>query len=387
MKKVLLLLVVVCAVGNLFLSSAAFAEREGKPLAVAVLGDWPYGGPAQAATTGDLRKDNAPPLLNSVNSDSDVSLVIHVGDIHSGSMPCTGTGLSPIPAGSDPSWNKSVFDIFQKFKRPVVYTPGDNEWTDCHKSKEFRSGAPMNELAAVRSLFFPKPGYTIGGVRKEVTSQAQEAEDNPADAQFVENVLWKQSEVVFVTLNVPGSNNDGLPWSGIFNNEGARQQEVIDRNAANLRWLERAFKKGKNAAAVVIALQADMWDLSATAVGGDGLNGYDAFIQALANHAIAFGRPVLLLNGDSHAYGVDRPLDPTDRTGCQDTTGTTGCTGGAILSTIHPAPAVSNLTRITVQGSTNKPYEWLKLKIDPSTPTVFTWENVVYCPQACPVLP
>ena len=34
-------------------------------------------------------------LLNSVNSDKAVELVLHVGDIHSGSMPCTSAGILP----------------------------------------------------------------------------------------------------------------------------------------------------------------------------------------------------------------------------------------------------------------------------------------------------
>jgi len=346
--------------------SAATADdhgkTHGKPLTVAVFGDWPY------STT---LLNNAPLLLNSVNGDPDVSLVIHVGDIHSGSMPCTGAGLNPIPAGANPGWNQGIFNIFEQFTDPLVYTPGDNEWTDCHKTKEFASGYPLYELAAVRGLFFPAPGYTIGGVQKEVESQAMEYDtEYPADAQFVENVMWKDSNVVFVTLNVPGSNNDGLPWSGgtghPFLNEAARQQEVAERNAADLRWLDHAFKKAKNSAAVVIAIQADMWDLAATVPGGDGLDGYDAFVQALADHAVDFGRPVLLLNGDSHLYEADQPLaDPTSATGV-----------------IHHTQAVPNLTRITVQGSTNTPNEWLKLTIDPNSPNVFTWQNVCYL--SCP---
>ena len=32
---------------------------------------------------------------------------------------------------------------------------------------------------------------------------------------------------------------------------------------------------------------------------------------------------------------------------------------------IHGTQAVPNLTRITVQGSTNAPAEWLRLTIDP----------------------
>lgn len=355
MKRLLLLSAALCAVGSVScMTSAALADGPVKPMTVAVFGDWPY---------SDALLTNAPLLYNSVNNDPDVRLVIHVGDIHSGSMACTGAGLNPIPTGAVPGWNLGIFNIFQKFTDPLIYTPGDNEWTDCHKKKEFNSGAPLNELAAVRSLFFPYPGVTLGGIQKEVESQADEfEEEHPADAQFVENVMWKQSNVVFVTLNVPGSNNDGLPWTGAFVNEAARQQEVRERDAANLRWLDRAFKKAKKAAAVVIALQANMWDPEALVPGGDGLNNYTSFVQALANHAIAFRRPVLLLNGDSHLFGADRPL--------ADATSATGM--------IHHTQVVSNLTRITVQGSTNTPNEWLKLTIDPNTPNVFTWSNVCY---------
>lgn len=363
MKRGISYLAVMCALGSLaFLTGETVAAPTIKPVTVAVFGDWPY------STT---LLNNAPLLLNSVNNDPDVRVVIHVGDIHSGSMPCTGAGLTPVPATANPGWNQGVFDIFQQFKVPLIYTPGDNEWTDCHKTKEGASGAPLNELAAVRNLFFPIPGATLGGGDKEVESQALEFEEEfPTDAKFVENVMWTRSKVVFVTLNMPGSNNDGKPWDGgtdsPYLNEAARQQEVSERNAANLRWLDRAFKKAKKAAAVVIAIQADMWDPEAAAPDGDGLNGYTPFVQALANHAVAFGRPVLLLNGDSHVYGYDRPL--------ADATSLTGM--------IHHTQAVSNLTRITVQGSTNNPNEWLKLTIDPNTTDVFGWQNVCYlnCP-------
>jgi hypothetical protein len=73
---------------------------------------------------------------------------------------------------------------------------------------------------------------------------------------------------------------------------------------------------------------------------------------------------VLLLNGDSHLYQTDNPLaNPASATGI-----------------IHHTQAVPNLTRITVQGSTNLPNEWLKLTIDPSAADVFSWTNVQYLP-------
>jgi hypothetical protein len=39
---------------------------------------------------------------------------------------------------------------------------------------------------------------------------------------------------------------------------------------------------------------------------------------------------------------------------------------------------VPNLRRVTVQGSTSTPHEWLKLKIDPNTDDIFSWQNVAF---------
>jgi hypothetical protein len=106
-----------------------------------------------------------------------------------------------------------------------------------------------------------------------------------------------------------------------------------------------------------------MWDPAALEPGGDGLSGYTDFVKTLASLALSLNRSVLLINGDSHVYGTDRPLaDPSSATG-----------------QIHGTPAVPNLTRTTVQGSTNKPREWLRLTVDPQSPGVFSWQNVIYC--------
>jgi len=86
-------------------------------------------------------------------------------------------------------------------------------------------------------------------------------------------------------------------------------------------------------------------------------------VQRLAGLSLWFGRPVLLLNGDSHIFVADRPLaDPSSATGL-----------------VHKTSAVPNLSRITVRGATEKPAVWLRLTIDTTTPQVFTWTNVPYC--------
>ena len=362
MKKFIAAIVFLAA-ALLPFSASADADDKGKKarspneFTLAVFGDWPY---------SQLLLDSARLLIDSVNSDPNVSLVLHIGDIHSGSMACTGAGLNPRPAKAVPLWNEGIFNLFEQFRDPIVYTPGDNEWTDCHKTKEFSSGAPLNELASVRSLFFRDPGFTLGGHKKHVSTQAAEFDrKHPSDAQFVENVMWEQGRIVFVTLNMPGSNNDGLPWTAPFTNEPARVAEAAQRTLADIRWLDAAFDRAEkeDAKAVLIGLQADMWDPAAAVPGGDGLGNYTVFVHELAQRSVRFGRPVLLINGDSHVFGSDQPLaDPNSATG-----------------RIHGTQAVPNLTRVTVQGSTTAPAEWLRLTVDPDSPKVFSWENVPYC--------
>jgi len=345
------------AAGTAALAHDDHDDNDG-PLTLAVFGDWPY---------SQNLLDNAHLLRNSVDGDPDVSLVIHVGDIHSGSMPCTSAGILPPIPSSSPGWNQAIYFQFQQFDDPLVYIPGDNEWSDCHKSKQFSSGAPLKELASVRQLFFARPGVTLGQHVRRVRTQAEYFDPAfPTDSQFVENVMWDASRVVFATFNMPGgSNNDTAAWSGSFADPIAQAREVAERGGANLRWLQAAFDHARDtrARAVVIMLQADMWDPEAIAAGGAGLDQYTPFVRALASLTLQFKRPVLLLNGDTHLFLTDQPLaNPSSPTGV-----------------IHKTPAVPNLTRVVVQGSTNAPAEWLKLKIDPRKTQPFSWLNIPYC--------
>lgn len=346
-------------------STIAAGDNSAVPITLTVFGDWPY---------SQFLLNNANLLINSVNNDAAVEWVVHVGDIHSGSQPCTSAGiLPPIPA-SNPGWNQSIYFQFQQFHAPVIYTPGDNEWADCHKSKQFTSGAPLKELGAVRSLFFARPGHSLGLTDAQVWSQSRYFDpDFPKDANYVENAMWKERRVLFATFNLPGgSNNDdplAAPWTAPFTDPVAEGADQADRTAADIRWLESAFataEQAPRAKAVVLFTQADMWDPAAltTAVPkGPGLDKYTPFVAKLAELALKFGGPVLLINGDTHLFFTDKPLaDPNSSTG-----------------KIHNTPAVSNLTRIVVQGSTNDPGEWLRLTVDTRKNNPFSWVNVPYC--------
>src|SRR4029077_10878764 len=161
----------------------------------------------------------------------------------------------------------------------------------------------------IRSIFFAHPGQTLGQNPMQVTSQADAFDPaHPEDAQFVENVMWEQSKTVFVTLNIPGgSNNDIDPWFSKATPNAAQPLEMAARTAADVRWLNAAFVKAEadNAHSVVIVGQSDMWD---TADPPSHQRNNEPIIAAMASNSLTYGKPVLYLNGDSHVYRSDNPL-------------------------------------------------------------------------------
>jgi hypothetical protein len=99
------------------------------------------------------------------------------------------------------------------------------------------------------------------------------------DANYVENVMWEQSKILFVTINLPGgSNNDADVWYGAPSASTAQVGEVAERTGADLRWLDAAFAvaEATGAEGVVIGAQADMWDPEK---GAAHQAGYEPFVQ------------------------------------------------------------------------------------------------------------
>jgi len=350
---------------------------------VAVFGDAPYG----TTPTDHAEFDASPAFINSINADPTVSLVIHVGDIHSGKQYCT------------KDYDQSIYELWKQFASALIYTPGDNEWTDCHKFGEgggtynkvttqidyvldafgnpvdYQKGDPIANLALVRSIFFANPGHALAD-NKAVLSQAQVVDaDSPSDAKYVENVMWEQSQVLFVTVNVPGgSNNDKDIWYGTPTESAAQTTERNERTAADIHWLDAAFARAKadGMKAVVIVNQADMWDLDGKA--SSHLTGFDDIIKDIATNVDSFGKPVLMFNGDSHLYRSDNPL--MQKSAANDCTAEP-LSGQPLAACAeddwahHPAIQgflsglnLSKFHRVVVHGSTF-PLEWLKLDVNP----------------------
>ena len=324
----------------------------------AVIGDMPYG-------KGKL--DSLPQLIALINGDPAVQLVIHVGDIKSGSSsPCTDAYFTTI---------KGLFDTFED---PLVYTIGDNEWTDCHKAiKNNGLYTPTERLQAIRTLFFPAPGQTLGLSPRTVFSQA----DDPAHAAFVENVWWTQSHVVFAALNITGSFNDLAPWSATplpwlvtpadmpasWASYPSQAEEFAARAQANSDLIAHTFAIAtqRNARGVVLAFQADMWDPAEIVKDTATFRaGYNALVQQIGTLAAQFGRPVLLLEGDSHVWRVDTPFTP----------------GASQFPMYLNTPAAPNVRRLVVDGSSS-PTSYTRLTINPAkNAQLFTLTRVPLVP-------
>ena len=240
------------------------------------LGDMPYSLPKDL-----LRYER---LIKAINTEKP-AFSIFVGDTKSGDTPC-----------SDEFMEKTT-RYFNSFDAPLIYSIGDNEWTDCHRTLA-GSYDPIERLERIRKTQFVDQN-SFGKRRISLTRQADVM---PQFAKFVENSLWVNGKFVFVSLHIPGSNNN-------YERTPASTQEYLERNTANLAWIEYAFQlaQKKNSAGIVFAFQADMFYSPPGEVNSmnsgfvDTLNQFRSFAEKTT-------LPILLIHGDSHRLKIDQPL-------------------------------------------------------------------------------
>jgi len=285
-----------------------------------VFGDMPYSRSERQATLGILREMGDQPL----------AFAVHVGDIKSGSEPCVDDLFM---------WTRKTFD---GSRHPLIYVPGDNEWTDCHR----RSNGgydPEERLRRLREIFYVDD-RSLGQRAIPLTRQS----DDPRFRDYRENVRWQQGIVLFIGLNVSGSNNN-------LGRSGASDGEHKRRSVANIAWLAQSFELASRRLmrAVVVVIHGNpLFELPETEKAR---RGYNEFLRHLQAESIAFGKPVLLVHGDTHMYRVDQPM-MDHKSG-------------------RPLP---NFTRLETFGS---PFVgWVKVTVDPSRTELFAFEPHRYQP-------
>ena len=284
------------------LASGGTANASPGVVNVAVVGDMPY------AT--DNTPTNWTNWLNDVNA-ANVDFTAHSGDFKGGSDSCSDAAFT------------DTFNHFDSLAKPFWYTPGDNDWTDCHRNSN-GSFDPLDRLAKVRSLYFATPGQTIGATTMAVHTQHDSTV--VAEQAFVENTWFNKECVTFGDIHSVTSQNgllhpnlsdtSGKGSSGYVDPLGVsagqtnRDDEVAARTSADLAWLDAIFAAAaaNDSEGVFLMLQSEP-ALLADQPGGtpnDIVTGheYDAIRAKILDKAATFGKPVVITHGDQHVYTV-----------------------------------------------------------------------------------
>ncbi len=337
---------VVCAAVGVPLATAAGSQGNGSSTAsqayqIGLFGDMPY---------GDYGRARYPAVLRDMNS-ADLAFSVFDGDIKNGSEPCYATFDGSAQASGQPDVYRYALRRFNRLEAPVVVTPGDNEWTDCDRTRIDPHVDSSGRLVYERRLFYP----TDRSLGQHTVALTQQSKDYP------ENRRWTRDAVTYVTVNIPGSDNNWVNPATDGTSEGPAAEshrEYRARNRANLAWLDASFAAAKrsHSRAVMIVTQADMWDPEAAA--NDALGHYADTKDELARLSIDFRKPVVLVNGDSHSFEVDKPL--TDAA----TVNAAGDDG---------ANVIENFTRVTTFGANQN--HWVSATVDPGDPEVFTFHQ------------
>lgn len=280
--------------------------------AFGALGDAPYRFPEGVQYDAALEDAAAHPL----------AFVVHVGDLFDG--------------GCGDALYADRLARLQRVPHPVLYTPGDNDWTDCGATHH-----ALERLRHVRTTFFRTPTESLGARRMTVATQA----DDAAFAEFVENVRWAAHDVVFATVHVVGSGNAVA---------GARADAVAlaesrRRTAAAAAWVRAAFAEAERRGARAVVLFFHAAAPMETPVSGAREPAYAPFLETLEQAAARWARPVLLVHGDHHEYTVDRPL-------AERATGR----------------LLANVIRLMVPGSPD--VGWVRVVVDPASAEPFSFE-------------
>lgn len=316
-------LIVGVATAALAVAGRGSDQRPAK-YAIGLWGDLPY--------TQDQITAGVPNLIRDMNRQR-LAFSVHDGDIKSGGTRC----------------DDEVYARFERYlgslRSAAMYTPGDNEWTDCDRPAAggYSSRERLDFLR--RNLFDTR--FSYGKRRIPLERQA---------APYVENRRWHVGEVTYATLHVVGSNNN-------LGDVNPDSEEFAARNRATNAWLRRTFAKARRrrSRAVMLIAQAnpgfDRADPTRAPVRDprtlEPRDGFYELLTALREEAAGFRRPVALVHGDSHYFRVDKPLLDSE------------------------GRRLESFTRVETPGEGDP--HWLKVLVDPASREVFSYQ-----PQAVP---
>jgi hypothetical protein len=273
-------------------------------------------------------------LITTIN-ESDAAFSIHIGDTK-GAGDC----------GDE--FQLSQKEFFDSYRAPVVYAFGNNEWSDCWKDNRGNHD-PVVVLNSMRKIFYSR-ARSLGANPMPLVRQS----DGDKFSAYAENVRWEKHGVSFITVNVVGEHNNQFlrmekPW-----------REFVDREKANVNWINAVFESAKAAGnkAIVIAMHSDIFREETDLDDGP----FAPIKQAIAEGARSFDGEVLVVHGHRHTFIIDRPLRVWD---------------GADNSS-----ELENVTRLQVYGWPDM--RAVRVSVDISKPWVFGFEPLYSEPSISP---
>jgi len=297
---------------------AGCASAPDADFSFALIGDLGYTPAQEPLVDNVLGEINATPL----------AFVAHDGDL----------GSPPNGSCTNELWARRLAQ-FQASVNPLIYTPGDNEWTDCHAAEGAPGYEPLERLGALRTIFFSTAG-----------SLGQRTIPLVRQAGYPENARWTHGDVTFITLHVVGSNNNrGRTPEG--------DAEYAARNAADIAWLREGFAAARASRAIMIIQQANIFPDFPPFPGGGPKepSGFTELREALEQEAIAYRKPVVLVHGDSHYFRIDKPL------------------GFRRVRGAAATPQLENFTRVETFGAPN--HHWVQAYVRRDDPNVFSFRQ------------
>jgi hypothetical protein len=272
--------------------------------------------------------------INHVNP----AFTVHLGDTKGSEEACT-----------DEFYVRRRED-FNTFDGPLIYTPGDNEWTDSHYEKAGKWD-PVERLGRLREIYFAEE-RSFGRRPLPLVTQRRDEKF----AKFVENARWTHGGVVFATVHAVGSDNNNQP------DVPGAVAEFEERDAADAAWIRAAFAEARASAAlgVVLFFQADPL---AADFGRPGVaKGFDQFLRVISAEARAWAKPVLLVHADEHRYRLD-----------------------VGVQLLPDEAALPNVTRLETFGEWN--VHGAIVVVDPDSPQLFLCGPLVVPGNPVPQLP
>jgi hypothetical protein len=168
------------AAAALLFASCAVHPPAPETFSFAVMGDAPY---------NDAEEPVFLDMLERVGRE-DVAFVVHVGDFKAGNdSPCT-----------DALFERRKVQ-FARSAHPFVYTPGDNDWSDCQRASNGGRdpSSASRDCASSSSRERDRSGAQATPGRRRHRKRASDTDAAACRCgPFVENRMWERGGVVFV---------------------------------------------------------------------------------------------------------------------------------------------------------------------------------------------